>query len=54
MCASSSVEALSFLRKSVGSVVPKEDMTQFNSLAMRLFDEQGIYKIEKIEKIEKG
>ena len=43
MCAGGDqLGALAFLRESVATVVPKEDMGQFNSLAMRLFDEKGV------------
>ncbi len=49
MCVASSVEALSFLRKSVASVVTKEDVVQFNSLPVYLFNKQGIFT-KKIKK----
>jgi len=41
MCAAGDqLAALAFLREAVAAVVPKEDMGQFNSLAMCLFDEK--------------
>jgi hypothetical protein len=46
MCSSGDqLAALAYLREAVASVVPKEDMGQFNSLAMRLFDEKGMERI---------
>jgi hypothetical protein len=44
MCATGDqLGALAFLRESVAAVVPKEDMVQFNSLAMSLLnDEKGM------------
>lgn len=45
MCkAGDQLTALSFLRDQVAKVVPKEDLLQFNSLAMRLFDEKGTFR----------